>query len=181
MSAITNHVHSPSVLFPHRLLPAHVSSLPKCLREGHGELPDVWLSPLFSSATSLPTPIVSALVPALLRCLQRSLVAAAQCPGSADIECCPEPTPNCSGQCQDNSLHCSGHYESGKCPGPSNVQWYAPPLTSSLRSHPIDGDRTFLNLDVRLFAQLRGWRGDRLPRLRRRAVELCHPVVQNAR
>jgi len=32
------------------------------------------------------------------------------------------PTPNCNGQCQDNSLPCSGSYQSGDCPGPNNIQ-----------------------------------------------------------
>jgi len=44
------------------------------------------------------------------------------CPGPANIQCCPEPTPNCNGQCQDNSLSCSGQYAAGQCPGPDNVQ-----------------------------------------------------------
>jgi hypothetical protein len=31
-------------------------------------------------------------------------------------------TPNCNGQCQENSLPCSGHYVVGDCPGANNIQ-----------------------------------------------------------
>jgi len=49
-----------------------------------------------------------------------------ECPGPADIECCPEDVSKCNGQCQDNSLGCDGHYEAGKCPGPANVECCVP-------------------------------------------------------
>jgi len=43
------------------------------------------------------------------------------CPGGSNIQCCEMATPNCGGQCQDNSLPCS-NYASGLCPGPDNVE-----------------------------------------------------------
>ena len=45
------------------------------------------------------------------------------CPGGNNIQCCPEPTPNCPGQCQTTTVKCAaGSFRTGLCPGPANVQ-----------------------------------------------------------
>jgi len=44
------------------------------------------------------------------------------CPGPQNIQCCPEVTPYCPGQCQTTYLPCTyGTYVHNLCPGPSTV------------------------------------------------------------
>jgi len=59
------------------------------------------------------------------------------CPGPANIECCPEATPDCTGQCQSNSLPCGGSYKAGLCPGPDNIQCCEQGTTTTTKHAPI--------------------------------------------